>query len=119
MHRIGDESHAVRLVAASWLLTSPARSDAARMLSQLSSDAKRPVIAKLAELVLWRTATPPQVAENANRWSQQLDALPVVLQTGPKLTLAEKFAAAGLQQEAKQLKLALELTPAIPFPIQP
>lgn len=117
--KIADKSPAVRLVAASWLLSSPNRNEATTALKQLATDTTRPAIAKLAEFVHWRTATPPQVAENAESWSQQLDALPIVLQTGPTEALAEKLAAAGLRREAKQLKLALELTPAIPFPVQP
>jgi hypothetical protein len=117
--RLADKSAAVRLVAASWLLTSPSRHQAATVLKQLSADTARPAVAALARAVLWRTATPPQVNQHADAWQQQIDDLPIVLQTGPLVTLASRFESAGLEREAKQLKLSLELTPAIPYPISP
>ncbi len=117
--RLADKSAAVRLVAASWLLASPSRNQAATVLKQLAADTERPAIAQLAAAVLWRTATPPQVSQHADDWQQQLDELPIVLQTGPMLTLSGRFESAGLEREAKQLKLSLELTPAIPFPVSP
>ncbi len=116
--RIDDDSAAVKLVAASWLLSSPSRGDGSRVLKQLSLDPSRPMIAKLAAAVLWRTATPPQVAENASRWQQAVDQLPIVLQTGPMIALAQKFESAGLDREAKRLRLALEMTPALPYPLK-
>jgi hypothetical protein len=115
--RLEDDSAAVRLVAASWLLSSAGRTNAMKALKLVSLDSSRPVIAKLAETLLWRTATPPQVKENASEWLQALEALPIVLQTGPMVTLAEKFQSAGLNVEAKQLRLSLELIPPIPYPV--
>jgi hypothetical protein len=115
--RLDDKSAAARLVAASWLLSSPARSQAMTTLEQLSTNAERPFVARLAQAVLWRTATPPQVSANIDNWKQKLEQLPMVLQTGPLTVLAEKFSSAGLDREAKQLKLSLELTPVIPYPI--
>jgi hypothetical protein len=116
--RLNDESPAVRLVAASWLISSPRRKEAAIVLKQLSVDAARPTIAKLAESLLWRIATPPEVMENSHEWQRKLDDLPLVLQTGPMITLAEKFESAGLDRDAAQLRLALKMTRAIPFPIR-
>ncbi len=116
--RLADPSPAVRLVAASWLLSSPNRSPAAAELKRISVDANRPVLARLAESLMWRTATPPQVAEQADSWQEKTEQLPMVLQTGPLLLLRDKFEAAGLEREAEQLKLSLELTPVIPYPIK-
>ena len=107
----------LRLVAASWSLSSANRGAATTALKQLSTDTKRPFVARLAETILWRSATPPQVTQHAAQWQEKLDALPIVLQTGPMKGLAEKMESAGLNREAKQLKLSLELTPAIPYPI--
>ncbi len=116
--RLHDDSPAVRLVAASWLLSSPDRNEASAVLKRLSADTTRPSLARLAEAVLWRTATPPQVTDHADDWQLKLDDLPIVLQTGPMITLAEKFESAGLDREAKHLRLALQTTPAIPYPLK-
>ena len=112
--RINDKSAAVRLVAASWLLSSPARAQATQTLKQLAVDNQRPGIARLAEVLTWRAATPPEVKENAAAWQTKVDALPMAVQTGPLQTLAEKFNSAGLEADAKRIRLALELTPILP-----
>lgn len=116
--RLEDDSPAVRLVAASWLLSTPYRSEASKSLARLRADSARPFLAQLATTLLWRIATPPQVTENARTWQQQLDELPLVLQTGPTILLRAKFEAAGLDRQAKMLDLSLQLTRSIPFPIQ-
>jgi len=112
--RLNDPSPATQLVAASWLLSSPVRAQAKQTLNQLAIDNKRPAIARLAEILVWRTATPPEVKENAAAWQAKVDALPIAVQTGPLRTLIEKFDSAGLEQQAKRLRLSLELTPVIP-----
>lgn len=114
--RIGDKSAAVRLVSSSWLMQSPSRTQAAAVLSELAVDRDRPVIAQLAETVLWRAAPPPEVIKKHSQWQERIAALPIVLQTGPTILLADKCEAAGLDPIAKKLKLMRELTPAIPYP---
>ena len=114
--KLNSQSAAVRLVAASWLIGSSHRDAAETTLKRLSNDGKRPFIAQLAEAVLWRAATPPQIAAQSATLQERLDSLPMVLQTGPMITLFEKFQAAGLEQEAKNLQLSLELIRPIPFP---
>jgi hypothetical protein len=114
--RLSDSSPAVRLVAASWLLSSPERAPATAVLEQLSNDNERPWIAHLAETLLWRVATPPQVSESRGEWLQKLDSLPMVLQVGPTITLMEKLQSAGQSDLAKRLELSLKLTPPIPHP---
>ena len=56
--RISDPSPAVQLVAASWLLSSPDRSQASTVLQRLQTE-PRVEISRLAEILQWRTATPP------------------------------------------------------------
>jgi hypothetical protein len=109
-NRLSDPSPAVQLVSASWLLSSADRSRAVAVLNQLRSG-QREEIAQLAEVLLWRTATPPQVAESATQWQNKLDALPIVLQTGPTKTLVDKFRSAGRTEAADRLEWSLELTP--------
>ena len=114
--RLADSSPAVRLVAASWLLSSPERARATTVVKQLTQDKERPWIARLAEILLWRVATPPQVSESRSEWLQKLDSLPMVLQVGPTITLIEKLRSAGQGDLAKRLELSLQLTPPIPHP---
>jgi hypothetical protein len=108
--RLSDPSPAVQLVAASWLLSSPARSQATAVLNGLKGH-DRTTIAALAEVLLWRTATPPQVIESSRTWQTQIDALPIVLQTGPTKTLIDKLRAAGQSDQAQRLEWSLELVP--------
>ena len=116
--KLADKSPAVRVVAASWLLSSPLRNQAAEVLKQISIDTSRPLLARLAELLLCRVATPPEVVDKATAWEDKLDQLPIVLQTGPAIMLAEKFRDAGLDRESKRMQACLQLTPAIPYPLE-
>ena len=115
LSRIDDDSAAVRLVAASWLLsTSDSRKRAITALNGLQVEDKRPIIARLAEAVLWRAAPPPEVLTSSNTWQQRINQFPMVLQTGPTKTLAVVCERAGLKEEATKLKLSLELMPMTP-----
>ncbi|GAA4443980.1 hypothetical protein [Novipirellula rosea] len=116
LKRLGDPSSAVRLVAASWLLSSDRREAAVETLKTLSADHSRPVIARLAETVLWRATSPPEVAAAAARWQERLDALPIVLQVGPTVAMVELLNNANQDEVAERLKLSLELTPPHPHP---
>ena len=114
-NRLADLSAAVQLVAASWLLSSPARNQASAVLTKLQTQ-DRADIARLAEILLWRTATPPQVIESAESWQSKVDALPMVLQIGPMGTLIEKLRSAGQSDAAERLQWSLDLTPIHPRP---
>ncbi|MGB7347941.1 MAG: hypothetical protein WBD20_27195 [Pirellulaceae bacterium] len=114
LEKLDDASPAVRLVAASWLVKSRSRRQAVAVLEQLALDNQRPLIARLAEIVSWRATLPPEIAGRAVGWQRKVDALPIVLQTGPLQSLASTFQAAGLADAAKRLQLSLELTPVAP-----
>ncbi|GAA5508346.1 hypothetical protein [Novipirellula caenicola] len=116
LKRLDDPSAAVRLVAASWLLSTDHRETATGALNALRADNARPVIARLAETVLWRTTSPPQVAEAAERWQERLEALPIVLQVGPTVAMVELMGNANQDEAAERWKLSLELTPPHPHP---
>jgi len=107
---LDDSSAAAKLVAASWLLNSPDRTQAVETLKLLRREPRRP-IAMSAAALLWRVATPPQVQQRAETWQQQLEQIPMTLQPGPAQTLIEKLAAAGLSEQANRLKWSTELTP--------
>lgn len=113
--RLSDPSAAVQLVAASWLISSPHRSQAVDALKQLRSH-PRAELARLADVLLWRTATPPQVIESSENWQRKIDALPMVLQTGPTRTMVDKLRASGQSDAAEHLQWSLDLTPIHPAP---
>ncbi|MFK8113568.1 MAG: hypothetical protein AB8B91_15310 [Rubripirellula sp.] len=102
--RLPESSAATQLVAASWLLSSPDRKNALTVLQQLKT-AERKDIAALAEVLLWRAATPPQVNEASGAWEKRIDHLPMVLQAGPIETLVDKLQAAGQSKRAKFLQM--------------
>jgi hypothetical protein len=108
-NRLSDSSPAVQLVAASWLLSSPNRSQAQTVLTQLQSS-ERKDIAPLAAALMWRTATPPQVTESSGSWEEKINQLPLVLQAGPIETLIEKLEAAGVAERAKHLQWTTEIS---------
>ena len=108
--RLQDSSSAVRLVAASWLLSSPDRGQGVAIINELKQD-PRVEIAQLAEILSWRTATPPQVGQSSRTWEKRIEALPMALQTGPSRLLANKLQASGQEDAAKRLQWSLDLTP--------
>lgn len=114
--RLNDSSPLVRLVAVSWLLSSPRRSQAINELTTLQRSERADVQAMVGVL-RWRTATPPQVSQSASRWQKTIDQLPMVWQTGPTTTLIDKLESAGLSDLAKPLRWSQQLTPIQPFPL--
>ena len=108
--RINDESPAVQLVAASWLLSSPDRPQAITTLKNLQSNSRKE-ISLLATVVSWRTATPPDVVSSHKSWREKIDRLPMVMQDGPIEMLIGKMQSAGLREQAEPLLWSQELTP--------
>jgi|TARA_B110000495_G_C22915742_1_gene534902 hypothetical protein len=108
--RLQDTSTAVRLVAASWLLSSPDRNQGLAVINQLKQD-PRIEIAQIAEVLSWRMTPPPQVAKLSSTWEKRIDTLPLALQTGPSRLLVNKLEASGQSESAKRLQWSLELTP--------
>jgi hypothetical protein len=124
--RLADPSPAVQLVAASWLLGSANRSQATAVLRRLSAAGtsddqsatlQRRELGRLAEILRWQAATPPQVIQSADQWQTQIDALPMVLQVGPTQTLIHKLRSAGQSDAANRLQWSLDLVPIHPHPL--
>lgn len=110
--RAQDSSAAVRLVAASWLLSSAARNQGLQIINELVKDSETSKdISQLARILSWRVTPPPQVAALRATWEKQIAALPMAMQTGPSRLLLNKLRASGQAEEAKRLQLSLELTP--------
>ena len=113
--RLSNPSPAVRLVAASWVLKTE-RGRATQVLRLLALERERPWIAKLAAVLLWRTAPPPEVGVSREKWRAEVDALPLVLQVGPTVTLMDRLDAAGQRDAAAELRRSLRLTRPHPHP---
>ncbi len=77
----------LRLLGASWLLGTPNRNDAIRVLTELSQDID-PKIAHIASGQLWRTEWISIDAPTLVRWEQQIERMPSKLQAGPLIQLA-------------------------------
>lgn len=116
--RIDAAEPAVRLVAASWMLSSPAtRGQAERALDALSVDGQHPWIARLADAVRWRRTPVPQIETEAAGWIAKIDQLPIALQGGPLLCAADRLDAAAHGDQARELFWAAALLHRQPRPI--
>lgn len=111
--RLSDPSPLVRLVAASWLLSSPQRTEGLAILKQLETR-PRVEIARFARVVSWRVASPPEVIASRDDWQAAIDSLPMVWQTGPLTLLSDKLRSANQLDAANRLRWSLELTPIHP-----
>lgn len=116
LERLAEGSPATRLVAASWLLSSPSRAEAAGVLRSLAGDDQRPEVARLARVLLWQLVPPPEVQAALENWIAELDALPMALQTGPTLTLIGALRSSGNGESAERFAKGLQLTPIHPHP---
>jgi hypothetical protein len=113
--RIGDPSPLVRLVAASWLLSSKERAQATATLQGLLDVKDRPEIAIFAEVLLWQTQPPSDIKSEHVSWLQTIDKFPLVYQSGPLRTVIGRLNAASLNELAKSYELSLEITPLQPI----
>jgi hypothetical protein len=108
----------VRLVAASWLLTEPnERELAERTLESLSKDRSQPQIAALATVIRWRRTPVPQIEKSAEEWLRNVDRLPISLQGGPLVCVADRLQAAGASEQARDLWLTVLVLHRLPRPL--
>lgn len=75
-------SSAVRLVGASWALTSARRADAINVLREFVGDPD-PRVVFLAEAQLWRTQVATSTPEDVERWQQRIEMMPSTIRGGP------------------------------------
>ncbi|QDS92716.1 hypothetical protein FF011L_14650 [Roseimaritima multifibrata] len=99
----------VRLASASLLIGTPHQQTAQRTLTDLSADAKRPLVARMADAQLWRMATPVETKRNVERWLQKIDSLPPSVAWGPMAAIAERLEVAGEQERALAMWLSVGL----------
>jgi hypothetical protein len=104
---LDDSRSMVRLVAASWLLSGARRVRAEQVLGEISQRDAEPVIARLADAVLWRTVPNPQIVSNWPKWERKLSSLSPALQAGPLACAAGRLQAAGQQALATAIWMEL------------
>ncbi len=90
---------AAQLLGASWLLASPERAAAIKVLKSLSSDLD-PHIAHLATAQLWRTTVVTVTQAEAARWQQQVERMPANLRGGPTLIVGDALARLNSSDDA-------------------
>lgn len=108
---------ATKLVAASWLLGQPGDSQAYAVLEAMARQNARPSLAQLASVLLWRKAPPPTFRENRQQWQATLRTLPMTMNPGPTLLLADRLQASGDKETSLELFLSVAVTPSRPHSI--
>lgn len=88
-----------QLVGASWLLTTPYRSEAIVIFKQLEQHQDK-TIALLAVAQTWRTRIPLAKQNDLKQWEQLVLQLPRDLRAGPLHILAQMQRSLGLHEEA-------------------
>lgn len=107
--RLDDPQPLVRLVAASWLVSTAQRARAIAVLEALAADPAAPVIAGLADALLWSTFPPGDQRLVRSWYEPRLERLPIALHVGPLSILAAKSSAARREDEALALLLRIAL----------
>lgn len=93
---IAQESEAVQLLGAAWLLSGVKRPLAIETLNRLAKTSKTPLISAYARAQLWRTVPPAEVlSDRLPGWFSERDKLLLPLQAGPTMLLAERLQQAG------------------------
>ena len=93
---IAQESDAVQLLGAAWLLSGSKRPLAIETLNRLAKTSKSPLISAYARVQLWRTVPPAEVlSDRIPSWLSERDKLLLPLQAGPTMMLAERLQQAG------------------------
>ena len=107
---IDAPSAIVRLVAASWLLNSPDdRVLAEQTLQALAQGRTNRAVSAYAEVLSWRRTPVPQIGKSADGWLNAVDRLPILMQAGPLLTVADRLQASGDGERAREIFLAIKL----------
>lgn len=107
---ISADEPLARLVAASWLLSDPTdRPLAERTLDALTNDRTQAWLPQLAAAVRWRRTPVPQIEKLADKWLEDIDRMPIALQGGPLLCVADRLQASGAKEKSHDLYLAVSL----------
>lgn len=101
-----DPSPALKLLAASWMLNGPKRTEATTQLEKISSGVSKR-LACLAEAQLWRTKLAVVKPLDAQRWLQRVESFPEDLRAGPSFVAGQAAAKADLPLRAAEAYLRI------------
>lgn len=101
-----DSSPALKLLAASWMLNGPKRTEATAQLEKISSGVSKR-LACLAEAQLWRTKLAAIKPLDAQRWLQRVESFPEDLRAGPSFVAGQAAAKADLPLRAADAHLRI------------
>jgi tetratricopeptide (TPR) repeat protein len=94
-----NETPAVALMGASWLLATDRRTVAAAVLNRLSTSVDRRV-AELAAAQLWRTQVVSATPEQVDRWRRAVRRFPPAVRAGPYYVIGKALARQGRHEQA-------------------
>ncbi len=112
------EESALRLVAASWLLSAGGERELAdSVLESLTRGSDSGEIAELAQVLRWKRVSIPKVSSLVPQWDEAVERLPVALQGGPLLTIADRLEASGDSGRAREYYWTVQLLYKKPLPL--
>lgn len=94
-----NETPAVALMGASWLLATDRRTVAAAVLNRLTTNADRRV-AELATAQLWRTQIVSATPEQVDRWRRAVRQFPPAVRAGPYYVIGKALARQGRHEQS-------------------
>lgn len=112
------EESALRLVAASWLLSAGGERELAdSVLESLTRGGDSGPIVDLAQVLRWRRVSIPKIGSLLPQWDEAVERLPIGLQGGPLLTIADRLEASGDSQRAQEYYWTVQLLYKKPLPL--
>lgn len=104
----GDETPALKLMAASWMLGGEKRKEAKAQLERLAEGPSKR-IACLAEAQLWRLRLPTATELDSQRWLERVSGFPEDLQAGPSFVAAQAASRNKLHWKAAEAWMRIAL----------
>jgi len=104
---MSSRQHAVRLLGASYALSTPRRELAIKVLEQLTAD-ENSTLRRLAQAQIWRTRI-PQPNDDVDDWESVIQQLPASLQAGPYYVWGQALAVTGQHERAALAQMRVRI----------
>lgn len=95
----GGNANVVRLIGASWSLSSAKRAEAVQTLRSLARDSDARIVF-LAEAQPWRTQVTTATKPTTDRWRQRIGEMPPTIRGGPVYVLGQSLARQDQHEQA-------------------
>lgn len=105
---LSSDEPVAQLMAASWILATPARQQATDILTKLSQDSDSQ-IAHMASAQLWRTQFLTADGQDIDRWQLQIKRMPEALRAGPEFVLGRALAQNKKNKDAAALLMKVAI----------